>query len=538
MTQYVRDPPKFEEFCVGFARIEPFIHLDSLSAQQKWLIYLIVEKNMTRQQVKDQWLAHFNRKLSSQALQNSIKRIAFSQYWIQSMDGGNLSYLNLHDTQLLADEVYEHARLDNAYDTSSILEAARCFKQNRNKLAKCALFILKSPRTAEEVSEEIEEPSRPWVNSLLMRINAKTCYPIFIDSKRFLSCTPQVINDYFQKFGTLFASTPPELFFVCDESMVDLTKHRKIIVPDSMKCYLQEAIENIPHITGMFTNNLLGAKPPPFVIIKGLKHCPKELEPLVRSGFVWVASSANGWMDRYCFIMYTICFVFWLNSFRQGFPHLRNHRALLLLDGHGSRENPLALEIFEACGVNVVVLPPHTTHILQLFDIILPSPLKKELSKLIRERLKDESNFATLNHTAAVRYLTITSLVESWNRVCTLANCQVGAQKAGLLPAGPTEPLQSKFVRELSDAEQAIVDRRAAANINRLNINNSILNPRIDEIRTKLAASATCSFCRRKISSFADFEALSKEAFRQASPSSVMLGAVLHSSSMNLDICF
>ena len=538
MQPYIRDPPKFDDLCCGFLQIEPFVSLNSLSQQQKWVIFLILEEKLTREQILQKWEQHFQRKLSSQALTNCIKRISLSQYWIQSMTAGNNYYLNLEDMKILADEVLENARLNHAYDTTSILYAARDIKKNRIKLARTALTIMRAYGMAEDLSEEIEIPCRSWVNTILAKIESKAFYPVFIDNKRFLSCTIQIIQDYFTKFSLLFNSTPRELFFTADESMVDITNFKKKIIPKNMPIYLQEEIEKFPHITGMFCTNLVGAKPPVFIILKGLKHCPEELVSFVRCGFFWLASTSTGWMDRFTFIMWSILFVGWLCQFRCGFPHYMNQPALLLLDGHTSRENPLALELLASNNVNVVILPAHTTHILQLFDIMLASPLKSELSSLLQKRMRDDSNFTDRNHAADVRRLCISSLIEAWNKVCTPTNCITGARKAGLYPVSSAEPLKSKYVRELTTVEQDIVNRRTIANTNRLNINNSLLNTRIEEIRNKLSTSGTCRFACKHLNEFQNFLDLVRVSFRTASATSVLLGAVQNFGSFYYNNCF
>ena len=210
----------------------------------------------------------------------------------------------------------------------------------------------------------------------------------------------------------------------------------------------------------------------------------------------------------------------------------------MLIDGHTSREIPLALEILASQNVNVVVLPSHTTHILQLFDIMLASPLKNELSTLLQKRMRNEEIFRRANHAADVRFLCVSSLCEAWNHVCTLSNCLEGGRKAGLLPLSPAEPLKSKYVRELSQQEQDIVDRRILANQNRLNINNSLLNPRIEEIRTKLAASRTCDFACKRLGDFRSFQDLITASFRNASSNSLLLGCVQQFGGLFYSECF
>ena len=70
MQPYINDPPEFETLCIGFYRIEPFVDFSVMSEQQKWIIYLIVEKNFTREQVRQAWFNHFQRNITVQALQN------------------------------------------------------------------------------------------------------------------------------------------------------------------------------------------------------------------------------------------------------------------------------------------------------------------------------------------------------------------------------------------------------------------------------------------------------------------------------------
>ena len=68
--------------------------------------------------------------------------------------------------------------------------------------------------------------------------------------------------------------------------------------------------------------------------------------------------------------------------------NIRSHRALLILDGHASRECPIGLLLLRNAKIDVLTLPGHTTHVTQMFDVILASPLKTEYTKLLNKLLK------------------------------------------------------------------------------------------------------------------------------------------------------
>jgi hypothetical protein len=55
---------------------------------------------------------------------------------------------------------------------------------------------------------------------------------------------------------------------------------------------------------------------------------------------------------------------------------LRDEDILLTIDGHNTRLSLLAALIFEMNGIDVFVLPPRSSHLLQMFDVGPASPIK------------------------------------------------------------------------------------------------------------------------------------------------------------------
>jgi hypothetical protein len=64
----------------------------------------------------------------------------------------------------------------------------------------------------------------------------------------------------------------------------------------------------------------------------------------------------------------------------QGGISLTN-RNLLILDGHGSNVTLKAIEQTQAFGLNMITLPSHTSHTVQLLDVAYFKPFKTTLEK-------------------------------------------------------------------------------------------------------------------------------------------------------------
>ena len=528
--------PSFDKLTPQYQRLTQYIDFTSISPQQEYIISLIVNENLTREQIMARWEQVFGEPLQKQAICTSIRRTSLSMYWIKTMKGGHPQYLCKQDMEFLASEVCEHARVNHAFDANGIRQVALEIKMSRFEKAKIALHLLKAPHYSDSLSElEVKEPCRSWVNTIISKINSRLFYPVFIDMKRFLACTPQTIDNYFQMCSTILTNTPPAFIFTTDESMCDLSKISKVIIPKTAPTYIEPSPENIPHITGMFCTNVFGSKPPPMFIIKELKNCPPELAYLWRSKQIWLASSANGWMDRYTFLMWCVCFAGWIQEFRTGFAEFADKYVVLILDGHGSRENSLGIEILEHYKIIIIVLPSHTTHVLQLFDVVLASPTKKLFTDLFRKALQDQTRQISGNETATKRKLAIECMVQAWNTKCTTEACINGAKKVGIYPVSASEPKTSKYVRELTPDEQVVVNRIANNANSRLNINCSILNNRCDEIRTKLQQTNNFPFCCKKLEDFPTIKDMCRQIFRHQK--SRMLGVVQNLDNFNLFEC-
>ena len=162
----------------------------------------------------------------------------------------------------------------------------------------------------------------------------------------------------------------------------------------------------------MCCHNVAGEKVPPFLILSGLSELPKELKPYVDRGQIWLASSPSGWQTRDTFLYWTLCFLNWLSTYRLTLSEeIRSKTALLIMDGHVSRENPIALLLFKSQNVNILIMPSHTSHALQMFDVVLASPLKRTFAKQFRRLILEIDRSIAI--APQVRLIAVRSFVDA-----------------------------------------------------------------------------------------------------------------------------
>ena len=482
--------PMINHYAPELNEVKRLIDWDELTSQQQYLTYLLIVEKKSRRQLQLTWQSTFGKTISFDALRTFALRTSYSYKWNQSDHGGNLEYLCTPDMKALEAEISERVQMGQALDTVSILDEAQKLKNNRREKAVKFLSLIRSDSLSrEQEMREIDKPTRSWINNIIQQIDAKLTFPIIIDNKRFLACTFDVVRFFYHEFAQLLRDTPDYLFFTADETMMQTNRGNKVIIPASAQRYVTPAPPEMPHITAMCTCNLVGVKPPLLIIIKSKKKVPAEVKELIETSKAWILSTHSGWMERTAFYLWSVLFGIWFYNYRNSLPHeFHSKKGLLVVDGHTSRENPAAIEFLESCGLSVLVLPSHTTHVLQFFDIGLAAPLKQKFSMIFARNMKNETMFIEGNLNASLRKIAIESFVEAWDIVCSRDNCKATARAVGYRPFDVAQPLSNQYVRELTPQERANVEARERRRANMLNISSSNItdHEKLEEIRAAL----------------------------------------------------
>jgi hypothetical protein len=148
----------------------------------------------------------------------------------------------------------------------------------------------------------------------------------------------------------------------------------------------------------------------------------------------------------------------------------------LIVDGHRSRENFDAVFILQLFNVELLILPPHHSHILQPFDLTIGSPLKiafgrdiiltefPPLEALVRDIQQKEQKITRKE----LRERFIEIFLNAVNQSCTYSNIVKGFEAAGIVPLNRDRAMGNKY---LMDGDRVLPDGVRVINL----INSKLL---------------------------------------------------------------
>lgn len=186
------------------------------------------------------------------------------------------------------------------------------------------------------------------------------------------------LTQHQQSLFIVFLTIIVKLFKIlgADETILSSLIKNKVITLPGNTCLRKEI--DLPHILCMCAHTASGIALPLFIILpNSIQTLPDELCDFVANGQAWFGSSKSGWMSRDLFLVWVIHIIHWVSIYKTNFDKsIRNKRLLLIMDGHGSRECPLVLYLLKVSCIDVLILPAHTIHITQMFDVCFAHPLK------------------------------------------------------------------------------------------------------------------------------------------------------------------
>lgn len=135
----------------------------------------------------------------------------------------------------------------------------------------------------QEISEEFNkhDAGRDWVYQHIHELEADLMTPRNIEVNRLVACTPSKIETYTKTLFLFLIDIPPSLRFTADETMLQPTVFRKVLVSDGL---------TLPHIIAICCCNVLGDKFPLFIVLKSLVKLPSDLVEFQMNGDAVFAS--------------------------------------------------------------------------------------------------------------------------------------------------------------------------------------------------------------------------------------------------------
>lgn len=489
-----------------------YLATEDFSDNQKRIISLRADSK-TYNEIISTMQIHTGLSVYPRHISTCLQRSALGYHWDFGTENGSNPFLCKKDMTILSERVRAAQEEGCAFDTLEVLDESTRIKGERLAYGIAFLQEIKCLELAQKVADmAIMTPVRSWLNNVIDDLGAHIRSRRLIDQKRLEACSYTVIDTFFMFFGHKINETHPYLLFTADETMIQTKTKRKAVVHLNLQQVLEECYPDMPHITGMMCANVMGDGPPPMIILSELHNLPDELKIFTECGQMWVGSTQSGYMNRSMFTYWVVCFINWLSSYRLKLPpSLRECQVLLIMDGHTSRENPLALSLCRKARIEVLILPSHTTHVLQMFDVGLASPLKQGFSQRFKKELKKAfANTTLASNMAKFRFACISSFLDAWRCSCTRANCMSAAKATGIFPFDPTAPRNSVFVRDLRPDEQERYNARMRRQQSRLTINNQIITD--PNFIVNLANEATL---RNKFAFLCDIDGFSRKTYVQ-----------------------
>ena len=270
--------------------------------------------------------------------------------------------------------------------------------------------------------------SKRWIDRFRKRYPIlKTVYSRALDASRFEGVNYPIVNAYFTTLTDLFLENlyPPDAVFNVDETGFALgtSLPSKVLINKEEAIGFKKISGKQEWITAIECVGASGVALPPLIIFRA-KDTNTGWIPTSTPENWRFSTSTSGWTsDSHAYE--------WLTTLFE--PETRRSdekRRLLLLDGHGSHLTARFIAFCLDKKIDLVVLPPHTSHILQPLDVGLFGPLKRALSTEIDRLFRlDTRRIPRIEWTSA--YITARS------RAFTTRNVESAFRSSGIYPLSP-----------------------------------------------------------------------------------------------------
>ena len=197
-----------------------------------------------------------------------------------------------------------------------------------------------------------------------------------------MGANPTVIGNWYQllkKIQDTAGIISPDQIWSGDETGVqNVPKEVKVLGVKHIRTFQQVSSEQGETSTVLSFVSARGKVCPPLVIHKGQRV--QETWHMKAPGDILLSATTKGYITKSRFHQYGLHFIKFLKH-----EGLANRKNLLIVYGHKSHLYNLPFyEAMQANGIEVLMIPPHTSHVLQPLDSIKFTQFKKNWEKNLR----------------------------------------------------------------------------------------------------------------------------------------------------------
>lgn len=287
-------------------------------------------------------------------------------------------------------------------------------------------------------SEAIAKTTTPigheWIYRFLGRYpTIQGIYARQLDNARFSGATFDVIKAWFNAVAALFNEHSYELQDVwnVDESGfgVGESQTTRVLVPTKYNQKKKVIAGKQEWITDIECINAAGRALPPLLIFKGQNLNSGWIPPETPADWHFGVSE-NGWTSN-TLGLHWLVHIFEPLTRREGVPR----RRLLIADGHGSH---IRAEFIAHCmenDIDLLIMPPHCSHLLQPLDVGVFSAFK-------RAHANETDRVSRLSAQRIPRQEWVQMFARARKKAVIMDNILSGWRGAGLFPSDPDKVLK------------------------------------------------------------------------------------------------
>lgn len=255
-----------------------------------------------------------------------------------------------------------------------------------------------------------------------------------IDNARYKAVNTANIERWFQAVQDLYFEHQyaPKHIYNMDESgfSVGTSQKSRALVNIREKSSWKVIHGRQEWITAIECISASGEALPPLLIFKAKYSNTGWIPPVTPPKWRFTTSNSGWTSDSHAFE--------WLRDLFQPetIPDGPNVRRLLIMDGHSSHITARFIAFCLLNAIDLLILPPHTSHITQPLDISVFAPLKQALAKEVDRK-------ARLDSRRLPRVEWTEMYISAHHKAFNSLNIQSGWRKAGIWPLSPIEVLST-----------------------------------------------------------------------------------------------
>lgn len=244
---------------------------------------------------------------------------------------------------------------------------------------------LKENRLSNPFKEN--RPGQDWWRGFKHRHNLSIKKPQAVELSRKKAQDPFVINKYLEKSTEdMDLGGKPHNIWNLDESSFSFDPSKtRIVGARGVAATRTVSGPGRENMSVLLACSAAGDKCPPLFIFKGKNLWDKWIPTKDEEGFPGsvFAASQNGWMESKIFLN------FFENTFLKIAKPSPENPVLLIYDGHSTHIGLRLAEMAVQNNVEILLLPPHSSHILQPLDLAVFKSLKSKWDEYLCRHLRN-----------------------------------------------------------------------------------------------------------------------------------------------------